>query len=126
MRLVLSLALSVMALPVLAAEFPVERRQIDDLKAVIATVEPGRLLTARARIGGIVEQLKTKEGQAVETGAEIALVADQKLLLQVRGLDQRIRSQQATRDQARADAIEIATAAQAMSGGVVAIHAAPH
>lgn len=104
MRLVLCLALSVLALPVLAAEFPVERRQINDLKAVIATVEPGRLLTARARIGGIVEQLKTKEGQAVETGAEIALVADQKLLLQVRGLDQRIRSQQATRDQARADA----------------------
>ena len=104
MRLVLSLVLSVIAWPVLAAEFAVERRQIDDLKAVIATVEPGRLLTARARIGGIVEQLKTKEGQAVETGAEIALVADQKLLLQVRGLDQRIRSQQATRDQARADA----------------------
>jgi membrane fusion protein, multidrug efflux system len=112
MRPVLSVVLSLftsllawpLAWPVSAAEFTVERRQIDDLKAVIATVEPGRLLTARARIGGIVEQLKIKEGQAVETGAEIALIADQKLLLQVRGLDQRIRSQQATRDQARADA----------------------
>lgn len=87
-----------------AAEIRVERRSVDDLKAVVATVEPGRLLTARARIGGVVEQLKIKEGQAVDAGAEIALVADQKLLLQVRGLDQRIRSQQATRDQARADA----------------------
>jgi multidrug efflux system membrane fusion protein len=96
--------LSSLAAPSVAAEFRVEPRPVDDLKAVIATVEPGRLLTARARIGGIVEQLKTKEGQAVEAGAEIALVADQKLLLQVRGLDQRIKSQQATRDQARADA----------------------
>lgn len=87
-----------------AGEITVARRSVDDYKAVVATVEPGRLLTARARIGGIVEQLKIKEGQTVEAGAEIALIADQKLQLQIRGLDQRIKSQQAQRDQARADA----------------------
>jgi len=89
---------------VFAGELTVARRMVDDYKAVVATVEPGRLLTARARIGGIVEQLKIKEGQTVESGAEIALIADQKLQLQIRGLDQRIKSQQAQRDQARADA----------------------
>lgn len=93
-----------LVLPVQAGEVLVERRAIEDFKPVIATVEPGRLLTARARIGGIVEQLKIKEGQGVDAGSEIALVADQKLLLQIRGLEQRIRSQQAQRDQARVDA----------------------
>lgn len=96
--------LAAFTLPAAAGEFTVARRPVEDLKAVVATVEPGRLLTARARIGGIVEQLKIKEGQGVDAGAEIALIADQKLLLQIRGLDQRIRSQQAQRDQARSDA----------------------
>lgn len=98
------LALAALTSSAWSGEIAVTRRPVDDFKAVVATVEPGRLLTARARIGGIVEQLKIKEGQIVETGAEIALIADQKLQLQVRGLDQRIKSQQAQRDQARADA----------------------
>lgn len=96
--------LAVLSLPARAGDIPVEPRQVEDLKAVIATVEPGRLLTARARMGGVVEQVKIKEGQGVDAGAEIALVADQKLLLQIKGLEQRIKSQQAQRDQARADA----------------------
>jgi RND family efflux transporter MFP subunit len=98
------LALIALIPSALAGEVAVERRPVEDYKAVVATVEPGRLLTARARIGGIVEQLKIKEGQTVDAGAEIALIGDQKLQLQVRGLDQRIKSQQAQRDQARADA----------------------
>ena len=62
---------------------------IDDLKAVIATVEPVHQLVARARIGGTVTALKIKEGDVVVAGAEIALVADQKLFLQMQALDQR-------------------------------------
>jgi len=93
-----------LALPAMAGEVRVETRAVDDFKPVIATVEPGRLLTARARIGGIVEQLTIKEGQGVDAGSQIALVADQKLLLQIRSLEQRIRSQEAQRDQARVDA----------------------
>ncbi len=104
MNRLFSLFLMALAMPAAAAEWAVERRPVDDFKPVIATVEPGRLLTARARIGGIVEQLKIKEGQGVDAGSEIALVADQKLLLQIRGLEQRIRSQEAQRDQARVDA----------------------
>jgi len=73
------------------------------MKAVVATVEPVHQLVARARIGGTVTTLKVKEGDTVAAGAEIAAVADQKLFLQMQALDQRIRSQQAQRDKAKAD-----------------------
>jgi membrane fusion protein, multidrug efflux system len=86
-----------------AAEVAVHVAPIDDLKAVIATVEPVHQLVARARIGGTVTALKIREGDVVVAGAEIALVADQKLFLQMQALDQRIKSQQAQRDKAKAD-----------------------
>ena len=86
-----------------AAEIAVHVASIDDLKAVVATVEPVHQLVARARIGGTVTALKIKEGDVVAAGAEIALVADQKLFLQMQALDQRIKSQQAQRDKAKAD-----------------------
>ena len=86
-----------------AAEIAIHIASIDDLKAVVATVEPVHQLVARARIGGTVTALKIKEGDVVVAGAEIALVADQKLFLQMQALDQRIKSQQAQRDKAKAD-----------------------
>ena len=86
-----------------AGEFRVKQAEIDDLKAVIATVEPVRQLVARARIGGTVVSLSVKEGDAVLSGAEIARVVDQKLALQMQALDARIRSQQAQRDQSKID-----------------------
>ena len=80
-------------------------RAIDvaDPKAVVATVEPVHQLVARARIGGTIASLAIKEGDVVAAGAEIAVVADQKLALQMQALDSRIASQQSQRDQARAD-----------------------
>lgn len=89
--------------PAMAGEFRVAPVQIDDRKAVIGTVEPVRQLLARARIGGTVSTLKAREGDLVQAGAEIAVVRDEKLVLQLQALDQRIRSQQAQRDQARVD-----------------------
>ncbi|MCB1539741.1 MAG: efflux RND transporter periplasmic adaptor subunit [Rhodoblastus sp.] len=86
-----------------AGEFAVHAQEIDDRKAVIASVEPVRQLVARARIGGTVAQLKIKEGDVVAAGQEIARVVDQKLSLQMQALDSRIRSQQAARDKAQAD-----------------------
>ena len=86
-----------------AAEIVLHAAPFDDLKAVIATVEPVHQLVARARIGGTVTELKIKEGNVVAAGAEIASVADQKLYIQMQALDQRIRSQQAQRDKAKAD-----------------------
>ena len=58
-----------LALPAMAGEVRVETRAVDDFKPVIATVEPGRLLTARARISG-------RGGQASKrrSGASAAVV----------------------------------------------------
>ena len=86
-----------------AAEVVIATREIEDRKAVIATVEPVRQLVARTRIGGTIISLKVSEGDVVAAGQEIAVIEDQKIVLQRQALDQRIKSQQAQRDQARID-----------------------
>jgi len=86
-----------------AGDISVAWQMVEDRKSVIGTVEPTRELTARARIGGVVTLLQTIEGQEVTAGTVLAVVADQKLTLQIRGLEARIKSQEAQRDQARAD-----------------------
>lgn len=86
-----------------AAEFVIKPHMVDDLKAVIASVEPVRQIVARARIGGVVATLKVKEGDVLAAGDEIATIADQKLALQAQALAQRIRSQEAQRAQAQTD-----------------------
>jgi len=91
------------ATPVFAGEVAISPEEIDDRKAVLATVEPVRQLTARARIGGTVSSLKLREGDAAEAGQQIAVITDQKLVLQLKAIEQRIRSQEAQRDQARVD-----------------------
>ena len=86
-----------------SAELIVGTSRIEDQKAVIATVEPIHQLVARTRIGGTIVALAAHEGDRVAAGAVLATVVDQKLELQVKALDQRISSQQAQRDLARAD-----------------------
>jgi membrane fusion protein, multidrug efflux system len=86
-----------------ADSFVVHATDVADRKAVVATVEPLHQLVARARIGGTIASLAIKEGDVVAAGAEIAVVADQKLALQMQALDSRIASQEAQRDQAKAD-----------------------
>ena len=48
------------------------------------TVEPVHELAARARIGGTVASLSVTEGDQVEAGSTLAVVADPKLVLQSR------------------------------------------
>ncbi|MEN9708319.1 MAG: hypothetical protein RIQ68_727 [Pseudomonadota bacterium] len=103
MRLTALIPALLFAAPVLAAEVVVTPEEIDDRKAVVATVEPVRQLVARARIGGTVASLKVREGDVVQAGQQIAVVADQKLALQLEAIEQRIRSQEAQRDQAMVD-----------------------
>ena len=89
---------------VFAAEtFAVQTSEVADQKAVIGTVEPAHQLVARARIGGTIAALKAREGEQAAAGAELATVADQKLVLQMQALDSRIQSQQSQRDQAKTD-----------------------
>ena len=98
------LALLVTSPPALAAEqFAVHTTEVADQKAVIATVEPVHQLVARARIGGTIASLDVKEGDSAAAGAQIAVVADPKLVLEMQGLDSRIQSLQSQRDKAKAD-----------------------
>ncbi|MBX9945226.1 MAG: efflux RND transporter periplasmic adaptor subunit [Reyranella sp.] len=86
-----------------AAQQAVTRQQVDDRKAVIATVEPVRELRARARIGGTIVALAVREGDQVAAGDRIALVVDPKLALQIQALESRIQAQSAAREQAQID-----------------------
>jgi membrane fusion protein, multidrug efflux system len=114
MRLLLSVFLAVFFADVALAEevYVVHSAEIVDRKAVIATVEPVHQLVARARIGGTIVSLAVKEGDTVAAGARIALVADEKLALQMQALDARIASQQSQRDQAKTDYDRVAELAK--------------
>ena len=89
--------------PAMAApdELTVRLSEVDDLKAVFATVESVRIATARTRIGGTISELTIVEGTSVEQGQQVALVADPKLRLQIEVLDSRIQSLEAQRMLAR-------------------------
>jgi RND family efflux transporter MFP subunit len=81
----------------------VVERAVADEKAVFATVESISVVPARSRIGGTVAQLNVREGDAVTRGQAIAVVGDEKLVLQLRSLDAQIQALQAQADQAQID-----------------------
>lgn len=100
------LLIAILALPqtaFAANRFVVHAADVQDQKAVVATVEPAHQLVARARLGGTVVSLKAKEGETAVAGAALATVADPKLALQMQALDARIESQQAQADKAKTD-----------------------
>ncbi|HEV2302214.1 MAG TPA: efflux RND transporter periplasmic adaptor subunit [Stellaceae bacterium] len=110
------------AWPAAAAERAVvTRRLVADEKAVIATVEPVHELYARARIGGTITEVKVKEGDAVSAGDRIAMVVDQKLMLQTQALQARIQAQEAERDQAQIDFTRAQTLRKTGAGTQVAL-----
>src|SRR5271166_2935706 len=110
MRLAILLFLSLFGAHAASAgeSFDVHATDVADRKAVVATVEPIHQLVARARIGGTLASLTIREGDVVAAGAEIAVVTDQKLALQMQALDSRIASHQSQRDQAKIDYDRIA------------------
>lgn len=95
-----------------ADAYVVHTTEVADRKAVIATVEPIHQFAVRARIGGTIASLTVEEGDTVAAGAQIALVADEKLALQMQALDARIASQQSQRDQAKIDYDRVAELAR--------------
>jgi RND family efflux transporter MFP subunit len=66
--------------------------EVKDMKAVFARVEARDVIAARARIGGTLIEIAVTEGSAVKQGQRIALVADDKLALQLGAADARIRA----------------------------------
>ncbi|MBI1260782.1 MAG: efflux RND transporter periplasmic adaptor subunit [Rhizobiales bacterium] len=81
----------------------VQRVDVQDRKAVIATVEPVHELLARSRIGGTVASVLVKEGDSVQAGDRVALIADEKLSLQMQAIESRIEAQKAAVDKAQLD-----------------------
>jgi RND family efflux transporter MFP subunit len=114
MRLTISLLFALSSIHAALAEegYVVHSTYVADRKAVIATVEPVHQLVARARIGGTIASLTVKEGDTVAAGAQMAVVADEKLALQMQALDARIASQQSQRDQAKTDYDRVAELAK--------------
>jgi RND family efflux transporter MFP subunit len=83
--------------------FTVATADLADEKAVFATVESPNVVPARARIGGTVAQLSVQDGDEVAQGEVIAVVGDEKLLLQISSLDAQIAGLQAQLSQAQID-----------------------
>lgn len=85
------------------ATFTVAPRMVADEKAVFATVESANVVPARARIGGTVVELSVKDGDEVKQNQVVAIVGDEKLVLQTKSLDAQIAGLKAQFAQAETD-----------------------
>jgi RND family efflux transporter MFP subunit len=99
----LVLAVGLVAMAQAETAFTVSLGELTDQKAVFATVESPNVVPARARIGGTVASLAVRQGDAVTQGQVIAVVGDDKLLLQINSLDAQIAGLQSQLAQAQAD-----------------------
>ena len=91
------------ASPVLAGEFLIQPIHIVETKAVYGRIETRDVIPARSRIGGTLTRLSVTEGDAVTAGQSIATVIDDKLALQLRAAEARIRALNAEQANARAE-----------------------
>ena len=94
----LTVTILIAASSALAGEMMVKTHEVDDLKAVFATVESVDEVLARARITGTVSGLLVDEGARVEAGVRIATIGDPKLALATAGIDARLKGAEAERD----------------------------
>ena len=77
--------------------------EIDDLKAVFATVRSKDRIDARVRTPGTVVSLKVDEGAHVEPGQVLAIIADPKIALRIKALDAQIVGLESRAANAKAD-----------------------
>lgn len=94
----------------------VAEREIDDLKAIFATVDSKDRVEARVRTPGTVAQLKVEEGAQVEPGQVLAVIGDPKLALRISALDAQIAGLQSRTETAGAD---LSRAEQLAQRGIV-------
>lgn len=71
------------------------REAITEWKPIYGTVEPRNEVQARARIGGVVDELLVTEGDDVAAGQRIAIVHDEKIGFQIAAYDAQIKALQA-------------------------------
>ncbi len=89
--------------PASADEFKIQKRVIEDRKAVFATVESVDRILARARIGGTIGSLTIDEGAEVRAGEKIAVITDKKLPLKLVALKAKLKSLAAQKKLAETD-----------------------
>lgn len=70
--------------------FTVAPQQVDELKAVLATVRSKKVVEARVRTPGTVAKLDVSEGTHVDPGQVLGLVADPKIALRLRASEAQI------------------------------------
>lgn len=75
-----------------AAERELVPARIVETKAVVGRIEARDVIPARPRIGGTLVHLKVSEGDSLVEGQSIATVIDDKLALQLRAAEARIRA----------------------------------
>lgn len=81
----------------------VETVRVSDRKAVFATVESVDIVTARARLGGTIGELRVDEGDAVEAGSVLAVVVNERLAPQIGSVNAQAAALNAQLAQARID-----------------------
>jgi RND family efflux transporter MFP subunit len=90
MRIPVLVALLLAAAPVAAGTLTLAPETVTEWKPIYGTVAPRNDVPARARIGGVVEELLVTEGDAVTAGQRIATIRDEKLGFQVAAYDAQI------------------------------------
>ena len=124
LRALFSTAFLAFALPGFAhaeTDFTVRLSNVVDQKAVFATVESPNVVPARTRIGGTLASLSVRQGDAVMQSNVIAVVADDKLLLQIGSLDAQIAGLQSELEQAQQDVARAETLFRQGAGARLAL-----
>ena len=73
-----------------AVAYTATEQEVDDLKAVLATVRSKKVVEARVRTPGTVATLNVVEGAHVEPGQVLGLVTDPKIALHIKASDAQI------------------------------------
>lgn len=94
----------------------IAERDIDDFKAIFATVHSKDRVEARVRTPGTVAQLKVDEGAQVEPGQVLAIIADPKIALRMNALDAQISGLESRTDTTKT---ELGRAEQLAQRGIV-------
>ncbi|MCP8940471.1 efflux RND transporter periplasmic adaptor subunit [Alsobacter sp. SYSU M60028] len=101
--LALLLSTAAAATPSLAGEIVLKPTTVQDMKAVFGQVESRDTAPARVRTGGTLVSRTVEEGSVVKAGDVIAVVADEKLALQLQAVDARLKALDAQLDNARTE-----------------------
>jgi RND family efflux transporter MFP subunit len=86
-----------------AGTFEVRATAVEETKAVFGRIETRDVVPARPRIGGTLIRLEVTEGDSVKEGQRIARVIDDKLALQMKAAEARIRALGAERANAQTE-----------------------